>query len=73
MTSQRSPHSRNRSMGERLGRGATMESATQKDGHIVEGVTQLRGSSTSQVAGAETCLVTSGLPITTSGLILRKG
>jgi glycerol-3-phosphate dehydrogenase (NAD(P)+) len=34
-----SPHSRNRSMGERLGRGATMESATQKDGHIVEGVT----------------------------------
>jgi glycerol-3-phosphate dehydrogenase (NAD(P)+) len=34
-----SPHSRNRSMGERLGRGATMESALQKDGHVVEGVT----------------------------------
>ena len=31
------------------------------------------GESTSQVAGAETCLVTSGLPITTSGMILRKG
>jgi glycerol-3-phosphate dehydrogenase (NAD(P)+) len=34
-----SPHSRNRSMGERLGRGATMESALHKDGHVVEGVT----------------------------------
>ncbi len=35
-----SPHSRNRSMGERLGRGATMEAALQgKDGHVVEGVT----------------------------------
>jgi glycerol-3-phosphate dehydrogenase (NAD(P)+) len=35
-----SPHSRNRSMGERLGRGGTMESAMQaSDGHVVEGVT----------------------------------
>ena len=35
-----SPHSRNRSLGERLGRGATMESALAgKDGHVVEGVT----------------------------------
>ena len=39
-----SPHSRNRSMGERLGRGATMESALQgspdgSTGHVVEGVT----------------------------------
>ncbi len=35
-----SPHSRNRSLGERLGRGATMESALKgKDGHVVEGVT----------------------------------
>ncbi|BBZ38412.1 NAD(P)H-dependent glycerol-3-phosphate dehydrogenase [Mycobacterium conspicuum] len=34
-----SPRSRNRSFGERLGRGATMESAVQKDGHVVEGVT----------------------------------
>jgi acetyl-CoA acetyltransferase len=41
--------------------------------HIVEGARQLRGESTSQVDGAETCLVTSGLPITTSGMILRKG
>lgn len=35
-----SPHSRNRSLGERLGRGETMPSALQaKDGHVVEGVT----------------------------------
>ncbi|MCV7088972.1 NAD(P)H-dependent glycerol-3-phosphate dehydrogenase [Mycobacterium interjectum] len=35
-----SPHSRNRSFGERLGRGETMESATQAGhGHVVEGVT----------------------------------
>ncbi|ETW22528.1 NAD(P)H-dependent glycerol-3-phosphate dehydrogenase [Mycobacterium gastri] len=35
-----SPHSRNRSFGERLGRGETMESALQhRDGHVVEGVT----------------------------------
>ncbi len=37
-----SPRSRNRSFGERLGRGATMESAqgpTDGDGHVVEGVT----------------------------------
>ncbi|OBA75882.1 glycerol-3-phosphate dehydrogenase [Mycobacterium sp. 1554424.7] len=35
-----SPHSRNRSFGECLGRGATVESATQAgEGHVVEGVT----------------------------------
>jgi len=35
-----SPRSRNRSLGERLGRGATMESALEgKHGHVVEGVT----------------------------------
>jgi glycerol-3-phosphate dehydrogenase (NAD(P)+) len=35
-----SPHSRNRSFGERLGRGGTMESALQATGgHVVEGVT----------------------------------
>jgi len=35
-----SAHSRNRSMGERLGRGATVQSALEgKDGHVVEGVT----------------------------------
>jgi acetyl-CoA acetyltransferase len=38
--------------------------------HIVEGVRQIRGTSTSQVSGAEVCLVTSGVPVTTSGLIL---
>jgi acetyl-CoA acetyltransferase len=40
--------------------------------HIVEGVRQVRGTSTSQVPGAEVCLVTSGLPVTTSALILRR-
>ena len=40
--------------------------------HIAEGVRQLRGTSTNQVPGAEVCLVTSGLPVTTSGLILRR-
>src|ERR1700744_5110191 len=35
-----SPHSRNRSLGERLGRGGTMESAMRAgEGHVVEGVT----------------------------------
>src|SRR6201998_1290862 len=34
-----SPRSRNRTLGERLGRGATMESAVHKGGHVVEGVT----------------------------------
>jgi acetyl-CoA acetyltransferase len=41
--------------------------------HILEGVRQIRGDSTSQVPGAETCLVTSGLPIVSSALVLRKG
>jgi acetyl-CoA acetyltransferase len=41
--------------------------------HIVEGVRQIRGTSTSQVAGAETCLVTSGIPVATSALVLRRG
>lgn len=40
--------------------------------HLVEGVRQLRGTSTSPVAGAETCLVTSGLPVATSAVLLRK-
>jgi acetyl-CoA acetyltransferase len=39
--------------------------------HIVEGVRQIRGVSTSQVPGAQTCLVTSGLPVITSAMILR--
>ena len=39
--------------------------------HVVEGVRQIRGSSTSQVPGAETCLVTSTPLPPGSGLILR--
>jgi acetyl-CoA acetyltransferase len=38
--------------------------------HIVEGVRQIRGQSTSQVVGAETCLVTSA-PVGASALVLR--
>lgn len=41
--------------------------------HIIEGVRQLRGTSTSQITGAELCLVTSGIPTMTSALILRAG
>jgi acetyl-CoA acetyltransferase len=40
--------------------------------HIVEGVRQMRGTSTSQVAGAETCLVTSTPLPPGSALMLRK-
>ena len=40
---------------------------------IAEGVRQMRGTSTSQVAGAETCLVTSGEGVPTSALLLRRG
>ncbi len=39
---------------------------------IAEAVRQLRGTATSQVAGAETALVTAGPGLPTSGLILRK-
>jgi acetyl-CoA acetyltransferase len=39
---------------------------------ITEGVRQLRGTSTSQVAGADTCLVTSGECVPTSALLLRS-
>jgi acetyl-CoA acetyltransferase len=40
---------------------------------IAEGVRQMRGTSTSQVAGAETCLVTSGEGVPTSAILLRRG
>jgi hypothetical protein len=40
---------------------------------IVEGVRQLRGSSTAQVEGARTCLVTGGEGVPTSALLLRRG
>lgn len=39
--------------------------------HVLEGVRQIRGDSTSQVTGAQTCLVTSGIPVMSSALILR--
>jgi acetyl-CoA acetyltransferase len=38
---------------------------------ITEGVRQLRGTSTCQVEGAQTCLVTSGEGVPTSAIILR--
>jgi acetyl-CoA acetyltransferase len=38
--------------------------------HIVEGVRQIRGTSTNQVSDAEVCLVTSGLPTATGALLL---
>ena len=38
---------------------------------ITEGVRQLRGTSTSQVEGAKTCLVTSGEGVPTSAIVLR--
>jgi acetyl-CoA acetyltransferase len=40
--------------------------------HVVEGVRQLRGDSTSQVSGAETCLVTSAAGVPTSAIILGR-
>jgi acetyl-CoA acetyltransferase len=39
---------------------------------INEGVKQMRGTSTAQVEGAETCLVTSGEGVPTSALLLRR-
>ena len=38
---------------------------------INEGVRQMRGTSTSQVAGADTCLVTAGEGVPTSAMLLR--
>ena len=38
---------------------------------VTEGVRQIRGTSTAQVEGAETCLVTSGEGVPTSALLLR--
>lgn len=39
---------------------------------VTEGVRQLRGSSTAQVEGARTCLVTSGEGVPTSAVVLRN-
>jgi acetyl-CoA acetyltransferase len=40
--------------------------------HVVEGVRQIRGSSTSQVPNAEVCLVTGASPPATGALIFRR-
>jgi acetyl-CoA acetyltransferase len=40
--------------------------------HVVEGIRQIRGQSTSQVEGAETCLVTSAAGVPTSALVLGR-
>jgi acetyl-CoA acetyltransferase len=40
--------------------------------HVVEGVRQIRGESTSQVPGSEVCLVTGGSPPASSALLLRR-
>ena len=40
--------------------------------HVVEGVRQIRGESTCQVEGAETCLVTSAAGVPTSALVLGR-
>jgi len=39
---------------------------------ITEGVRQLRGTSSNQVAGARTCLVTGGEGVPTSAVLLRR-
>jgi acetyl-CoA acetyltransferase len=40
--------------------------------HVLEGVRQVRGTSTAQVEGAETAFVSGGTPSATSALVLRK-
>jgi acetyl-CoA acetyltransferase len=40
--------------------------------HVVEGVRQMRGTSTAQVDGAETAFVCGGTPSATSALVLRR-
>lgn len=40
--------------------------------HVVEGVRQMRGQSSCQVEGAETCLVTSAAGVPTSALVLAR-
>ena len=39
---------------------------------VLEGVRQIRGTSTAQVDGADSCLVTSGEGVPTSALLLRS-
>jgi acetyl-CoA acetyltransferase len=53
--------------------GNLSEAYTHGFNHIAEGVRQIRGESTSQVADAELCLVSGGLGVApTSGLILGR-
>lgn len=40
--------------------------------HVLEGVRQMRGTSTAQVGEADLCLVTAGTPNATAALILRR-
>ena len=41
-------------------------------GHIVEGVRQIRGTAVNQIANVKVCLVTSGVGVPTSAIILSK-
>ncbi len=52
--------------------GNLSEAYMQGLNHVIEGVRQLRGTSTSQVAGAELCLVTSSPGIATSAVVLGR-
>lgn len=50
--------------------GMLAEASIHGFNHVVEGVKQIRGTSTSQVDNAELCLVTSSVPTPTSAVIL---
>ena len=52
--------------------GNLSEAYLQGLNHVIEGVRQLRGESTSQVADAEVCLVTSSPGIPTSAILLGR-
>lgn len=52
--------------------GSLSEAYVHGFNHVLEGVRQLRGESTSQVEGASSCLVTSGECVPTSALLLRR-
>ncbi len=52
--------------------GNLSEAYMQGLNHVIEGVHQLRGDATSQVEGAELCLVTSSPGIPTSAVILGR-
>ena len=41
-------------------------------GHIVEGVRQIRGTAVNQIDDVKTCLVTAGVGVPTSAIILSK-